>query len=122
MSKRQSRPVFIGRCCMCERVVVGDPSGFRHVPPMPRNAGTIEMGFGYGSRHDVCGFDGLICDDCADQFKARMLVQTRERMARTRARLVRQGVRFATRRELAKAIETPFTMTPRSKSAQARDR
>lgn len=108
----RNRPVYLGRCFLCAKVVVGDPSGFKHVPPMPRNAGTVEMGFGFGSRHDICSFDGLVCDDCADRFKAAMLVQTRARLAMNRARLRRHGVRFATKRDLARAFGKPFTMKP----------
>jgi hypothetical protein len=113
------RPVYLGRCFLCSRVIVGDPSGFKHVAPMPRNAGTVEMAFGFGSRHDICAFDGLICDDCAERFKAAMLVQTRERLSMNRARLRRQGVRFATKRDLARAFATPFTRGRSSKRKPA---
>lgn len=112
MSRKRPNPLYLGRCFLCERVVVGDPSGFRHLPPLPRNAGHVSMSFGYGSRHDVSGFDGLICDDCAQPFKATMAGQTRERLAQRRASLIRQGCRFATDREITRALKCAFQPEP----------
>lgn len=107
MSRRKKlpRPLYLGQCCMCQRVIVGDPSGFKHVAPMPRWAGTVKMSFGYGSEHDICSFDGLICDRCADGFRKRMLVQTRSWMEMQHARLQRRGVRFATKREILSSLK-----------------
>lgn len=81
-------------CFLCKRILEWCPLyGIR-------GGGDVALGFGYGSRHDIMSFTGVICDTCADPLKPQMLIQTRIRLAERRKELEAQGVKFATEEDM----------------------
>ena len=87
--------VEAGPCLMCDKMIMADKAYG------PKQAGTIQMSFGYGSpAHDVLGYDGFICDQCAMPFREKMLAQTIVRMQKLHDQAIADGVQFATDEDL----------------------
>jgi hypothetical protein len=88
-------PYHLGSCLVCDKQIMADKAYG------PKDAGHIEMSFGYGSHaHDVLAYKGFICDVCAMPFREKMLAQTRDRLVENRRRMIEDGVQFASVEDL----------------------
>jgi hypothetical protein len=88
-----SKQIYMGCCFLCRKRIYGRK--WNESTTLPRRAGTVKLWFGYGSIHDICGYDGFICDACVTPaLKRVMLKQTKVRLAENRKRLIKEGVQF----------------------------
>ncbi len=68
MSGYRDHPIMDDRCIVCGSACPpydNQPSEKSTRSCMRRGGGTIELGFGYGSRNDTVYLIGVICDPCA---------------------------------------------------------
>ena len=61
-------------CIVCEKALKPEFEDWKHM--QPSDGGEVKLTFSYGSKHDLCIFKGVICDECTDKIKNRLELVT----------------------------------------------